>query len=63
MEEDRIVTYAREIMVHCAKTTNCLKCPLFQKTGDKAGFCKIEGLLPWEWDIDEDSSQLDSSLK
>ena len=56
MEEHEIVRYAKEIEHFCAKTTNCLKCPLFSDKDNHKGFCRIEGLLPWEWDLELDES-------
>ena len=58
-----VVECARIIERHCSKTTNCMKCPLFENMGEGKGYCKIEGTLPWEWEFDNESSQLDSKEK
>ena len=58
MTNDEVFECAKVVMDNCAKTTNCFNCPLFKRLDDKrAGFCMIEGLMPWEWELNEYSAQ------
>ena len=51
MEKAKVIESARILMKNCMETSKCATCPLFKKDSSY-GYCEIEGLMPWEWELD-----------
>ena len=51
MESNKVIESARILMKNCMETSKCATCPLYKKEF-QYGYCMIEGLSPWEWEID-----------